>query len=68
VQGALYAGPVVIAEAADAGGHVLDVLLADFGGAQSHLSIYETGLRHAAQVQDYFQQLFLLVQILQGVT
>jgi hypothetical protein len=55
MQGALNPGTIVIAEVADAGDHVVDVLFTDFFGAEDYLPLGITGFRRATEVQDYLQ-------------
>ena len=57
VQGALDAGAVVVAEAADARGDVVDVGLAHLFVVEDDFLARETGLGRASQVEDYLQQL-----------
>jgi hypothetical protein len=50
VQGALDAGSVVIAEAADTGRHVLDICFRDLCRAEDYFTIQETRLGQPPQV------------------
>src|SRR4030065_521185 len=51
-----HPGPVIVAEAADAGDYVINVLFFNFFIMEHHLPSEEAGFRGAAQVQDNLRQ------------
>ena len=57
MQGALYAGTVIIAELADVGNYVVQVRRGNLFGIQDEVAVGESGLRRARQVQDNLQEL-----------
>jgi hypothetical protein len=61
VQGALNPGAIVIAEVADAGDHIVDVLFAGFFGVEDYLPLGITGFWRAAEIQDYLQQIAVII-------
>ncbi len=63
VQGSLDAGPVVIPERSDAGGHELKILGGDRGVAQDHLFLGEARFGLAAEVQHDLQQVAEIRQL-----
>jgi hypothetical protein len=65
VQGAPYTGAIITAEAAYAGGDIINVFLAYLLGIEDDFPIQETGFRRTPQVQHHLKQVtdvFLLVQ------
>ena len=57
MKGALYPGPVIGGELADAGYYVFYVLLGDLAVAQYHLLVGVTRLRQPTQVEHDLQQI-----------
>ena len=66
VQRARDAGPVVIAEIADAGDHVIYLWLGDVPVTQRHFMVKKPGFRLSSQIQNHFQKLCALVGCSQG--
>ena len=68
MQGAFDAGAVVVAEVTDALGDVFQVVVGHLDGVEDGLTVGETRLRLAAEVEDYLEQVAtaLLRQALRG--
>ena len=64
VQRALEPGAVVGVERTDALVHVVDFFAGDFLVAQNDFVVNEAGGRHAAQVEDDFEQVITVVDLL----